>query len=699
MNVTKLQVGFRLQYMEFLNWGTFHDKIWRIEPDGNNSLLTGAVGSGKSTVVDALTCLIVPHHKITFNKAAGAESKERNLTSYVKGNYSSKSDEIVAGGKAVTLRYKDAADATFTVIIADFYNTGYDTHVSLAQVFWIENDRVQKLLLISSKPLVIKECFTKIGDVRELKRRLRGDAFIEVFDDNFAQYSQRFRQLFGMNSDKAIDLFYQTVSMKSVSSLTTFVREQMLERTDIKSQIEDLKKRFDNLNKAYSTVQEIRRQRDVLTPLVLLDTTFGDFEKRILHIDGMIQSIPCYFAEKKLELLEVEIDNCERKLVQMESQLQGVNKILNARRDAYHELTQDICNNGGTRLEQIANEIKQKEEERIRKSDKYDEYQVLVSTCELLTVNTEQTFFRNIKTIGPKMADFRKRQDAIMAENGRISGERGGVVDKIKVESHELESLKSRINQIPSEILSIRLQLATELGIKEEEIPFVGELLKVNEREKEWEGALERLLHGFGVSMLVPEKYYSQISGYVNTRRLMDSRNKGIRFEYFRVPDGFKPDKYAGETDADSVFGKIDIKPGTSFELWLEAELQKRFNLRCVPVEEFQKSGDVITREGQIKTGRLRHVKDDRRELWDRRNFVLGWTNKEKIMAIEKYLNQLREKQKGLDADLLKLSTENVDINQMLGKLNQLVGYNNWNELNWQEEVKKLLNWNKNGRS
>ncbi|MDR0681681.1 MAG: hypothetical protein LBG15_07540, partial [Dysgonamonadaceae bacterium] len=42
--------GFRLQYMEVFNWGTFHDKVFRIHPEGNNSLLTGANASGKSTL-------------------------------------------------------------------------------------------------------------------------------------------------------------------------------------------------------------------------------------------------------------------------------------------------------------------------------------------------------------------------------------------------------------------------------------------------------------------------------------------------------------------------------------------------------------------------------------------------------------------------------------------------------------------------
>ena len=280
------QVGHRLQYMELLNWGTFNDKIWRITPQGENSLLTGAVGSGKSTVVDALTCLLVPYNRITFNKAAGAEGKERNLASYIKGNYSSKSDELTNGSKAVSLRYTKTGEATFTVIIANFYNAGYNTHISLAQLLWIENgSNVRKLLLIGSEPLSIKEHFSGFTEVKELKKRLRANSSIEIFDDNFARYSQRFRQLFNMNSDKAIELFYQTVSMKSVSSLTGFVREQMLERTNIQEQIEGLKKRFDDLHQAHVAVMEARKQRDILAPLTDLDREYSDAEQQLHEIE------------------------------------------------------------------------------------------------------------------------------------------------------------------------------------------------------------------------------------------------------------------------------------------------------------------------------------------------------------------------------------------------------------------------------
>lgn len=63
--------GFRLQRLEVYNWGTFDKKVWIMRPEGRNALLTGDIGSGKSTLVDAVTTLLVPIQKIAYNKAAG----------------------------------------------------------------------------------------------------------------------------------------------------------------------------------------------------------------------------------------------------------------------------------------------------------------------------------------------------------------------------------------------------------------------------------------------------------------------------------------------------------------------------------------------------------------------------------------------------------------------------------------------------
>src|SRR5262245_42478739 len=86
--------GCRLRRLEVLNWGTFDQKVWSFPVDGRNALLTGDIGSGKSTLVDAVTTLLLPAYRIQYNKAAGASTRERDLRSYVLGHYKSERNEV-----------------------------------------------------------------------------------------------------------------------------------------------------------------------------------------------------------------------------------------------------------------------------------------------------------------------------------------------------------------------------------------------------------------------------------------------------------------------------------------------------------------------------------------------------------------------------------------------------------------------------
>ena len=75
-----------------------------VKPGGKNSLLTGDIGSGKSTLVDAVTTLLVAANRIAYNKAAGADTRrERTLRSYVLGHY--KSERSETSGRESRSRY------------------------------------------------------------------------------------------------------------------------------------------------------------------------------------------------------------------------------------------------------------------------------------------------------------------------------------------------------------------------------------------------------------------------------------------------------------------------------------------------------------------------------------------------------------------------------------------------------------------
>src|ERR1700675_463323 len=112
--------GFRLQQLEVYNWGTFDARVWVLNPHGENALLTGDIGSGKSTLVDAVTTLLVPAHRVAYNKAAGADTRERTLRSYVLGHYKAERNEQGGSGRPVALRGLNS----YSVILAVFHNAG-----------------------------------------------------------------------------------------------------------------------------------------------------------------------------------------------------------------------------------------------------------------------------------------------------------------------------------------------------------------------------------------------------------------------------------------------------------------------------------------------------------------------------------------------------------------------------------------------
>ena len=237
--------GFRLQRLEVFNWGTFDRRVWRLELGGRNCLLTGDIGSGKSTLVDAVTTLLLPAHRIAYNKAAGAQNRERDLRSYVLGFYKSERNEATGRSRPVGLR----GAGTYSVILGHFRNTGFDTDVTLAQVFWTKDGiggQPERFYVTADAELSIGEHFSDFGaELPALRKRLRriGAAVY----DHFPDYSRDYRRKLAIASEQAMDLFHQTVSMKSVGELNDFVREHMLEPFDAAGWVDKLVAHFEDL--------------------------------------------------------------------------------------------------------------------------------------------------------------------------------------------------------------------------------------------------------------------------------------------------------------------------------------------------------------------------------------------------------------------------------------------------------------------
>ncbi|MFH1985439.1 MAG: SbcC/MukB-like Walker B domain-containing protein [Pseudomonadota bacterium] len=667
--------GCRLHRFEVLNWGTFHRHIWTLAPGGENSLLTGDIGSGKSTLVDALTTLMVPPQRIVYNKAAGAETRERSLRSYVFGHFKSEKDADTLSAKSVALRDINS----YSAILAQFFNAGYERWFTLAQVFWSrETGSVpERFYVVATAPLTIAEDFSGFGtDVMDLKKRLGKQPGVQIFD-SYSKYATAFRRGLGIDNTQALDLFYQTVSMKSVGNLTDFVRRHMLEEPPVAERIEKICRQFDDLNRAHEAVLKAREQVAALAPIVAESARFAEIQQAISDLRLGRSALHAFFAEKKIFLLERRIRARSGSLEKLASRIEAGRIELENLRIKQRRIERAISDSGGRRLEEIAEEIFRLVAERTRIADKAKTFAHISRQLKRPVPTDEAGFVENRSHLAEAKAGVAAQQTDLENEmvEQRVDLERMNT--ELNTLESEIASLKGRKSNIPERNLAIRSHLIAALGLTGDDLPFAGELLRVKGTAADWEGAAERLLHNFGLSLLVPEIHYKIVAAHVDATHLAG------RLVYFKTTagSGRAPEPPA----ADALVRKLEIKPDTAFYNWLERELERRFSHTCCETPgAFRRCPTALTRAGQIKTGGIRHEKDDRYRIDDRTRFVLGWQNKEKIRALEKRFQGLEKARDAVVIELEKIYNRRKSAEEVRDRLQSLLSFERFAEIHWE---------------
>ncbi len=674
------RVGYRLQGLEVLNWGTFDKRVWRYTPQGRNGLLTGDIGSGKSTLLDAITTLLVPAQRVAYNKAAGADSRERSLRSYVLGHYKSERNQVTGSTRPVALR--DASK--WSVILGVFRNEGYDQVVTLAQVFWLKDPQGQpvRLYVAAERALAITEDFSGFGsDIGALRKRLRA-AGCELFD-TFPPYGAWLRRRFGIEHEQALELFHQTVSMKSVGNLTDFVRAHMLEPFDVGSRIEALIHHFDDLDRAHQAVLQAKRQVELLEPLVDDGRQHQTLAAQIQGWRDGRDALRPYFARLKGELLEHRLALLTTEAARLDGQIARLDAQREAERVEVARLERAVRDNGGDRLQEMAAQIRRLEQDKALRQQKSDRYQDLLARIDEPAPADEAGFLAQTHGIARRAEDLR---DALSDVDNREREEdfafRKGREEHADL-SQEIDSLQRRRSNIDAAQVRIREALCAALSIAEEELPFAGELIQVRDEERAWEGAAERLLRGFGLALLVPDAHYRSVADWVDRQHL------GARLVYFHV----RPRKAApaASLHPQSLVRKLVIKPDSPHYDWLEQELRQRFDVACCETgEQFRREGRAITRAGQFKEPGGRHEKDDRRRIDDRSRYVLGWSNADKLRTLRDQRAGLEERLATLGQRIATIQQTRSELRSRLETLARLEEFTRFADIDWMGVAREI---------
>ena len=454
----------------------------------------------------------------------------------------------------------------------------------------------------------------------------------------------------------------------------------MLEAFDVAPRMQALISHFDDLHRAHEAVLKAKRQVEQLTPLVADCSRYDELNTQAEQLRRCREALKSYFAGRKAELLDARLSHLDQELLRQASLIERLEQKKAAQQGEERGLRRAMGDNGGDRIESLGAEIERLEHDKGRRLAKAQRYDELRRSLGLLTMDSADDFLAQRQTCGQLLEAAADREAVIQNELNEV-----GVAFAQGRQEHgalagEIESLQERRSNIDAQQIAMRGALSAALRLDEAEMPFAGELIQVRDDERDWEGAAERMLRNFGLSLLVPDEHYAVVSAWVDRTHL-----KG-RLVYFRVRAARKDAR--GDTSAlhaDSLVRKLAVKPDSPFYGWLERELAHRFDVACCSSQEqFRRETRAITRGGQTKAPGERHEKDDRHRLDDRSRYVLGWSNEAKIAALQGKARTLEASLGAIGARLSKLQQDQRLAREHLQALNKLDEYRDFGELDWQ---------------
>ena len=524
-NTSSEVAGFKLDYLEVWNWGTFDKKVYHMNLHGNNSLLTGANASGKSTLIDALLTLMVPLKRQRFyNQSSGVEKKgNRTEESYFFGNYGNQQQEGAASTTTLRLRDKGAR----SVLLASFCNVDKRV-VTLFQVRYYTGEELKVLFGVARESLTIERDFSEFDLHGDWRKRLtkkyntnETKRTIEFFDGPVA-YGEKMITLFGMRSDKALTLFNQIVGVKVLDDLDSFIRTNMLEELPAEEKYQELKDNFQNLMEAKTNIDKVKEQIAQLEPINALTEELKAIDIRVVKMEQEKSVAAYWFAARTVDLCDKELVCCKSDLRKLEDRLKELKVQKGELEQEQMRLTVAIEKDEvGQQIHEIEKEINQRVRIRDNRKAKAEEYDKLAKLVKMEQSPDVEVFEINRATAKREKDALQVTIDRqLMEEKRQAQNRQDEISSNIEERMATIRYLQQHKNNISGRVAEIRDEILEAVGATTEEIPFIGELICVKDDERDWEYSIERILHNFALRLVVPEKYYKQVNEYVNGHNL-----------------------------------------------------------------------------------------------------------------------------------------------------------------------------------
>ncbi len=666
---------WRAGLLQMVNWGGFAG-LTTVPLGGDATMISGASGVGKSTILDAYTALMMPSDTKfngASNDAVSGRARgvgQRNLLSYLRGAVDVVDDPRT--GRPVEKLLRGRGVDTWGAVAMTFVNDRGGSFTAL-RTYYVprratRSSEVQMQLVTHEGRLDLQGLEVAVGErfhANTLKKLWPGVRVHRTYAEFAEVLHARLGIGAGGDGAKALRLLARIQAGNQVRSVDELYKDMVLERPATYAAADRAIEHFDDLDAAHAAMRTEEEKLALLEPITGLHERRVAAARRLAELDsyGVTAAgdtpLRQWLLRTHLRLVEAAVEANRDERAATSEALAGARSAesaLVADLEAAKEAHRDA---GGGDLQALAAQVDHERTIREERAARLAELEERVYPLVGLTgpdgddAPDLDSALDSASGFAALQLHARKQLAAGEDARARLRAERDDVRDALvplKEEQtalrRERASLESRAGRVPSYLHELRAEVARAAGMSPEELPYVAELLDVAPEESRWRTAIETVLGGTARTMLVPLERLAHFSAAIDGLRLR------TRFTFQGVELDLPG---TGPSDPERVAGKLLFKD-SPFSGWVQQHVaEPARNAFCVETAAgLDGPGFRVTEAGQTRNGRRgAHGRGEQRS-------IIGFSNEEAVAEV--------------DAQLARLERELLEVDDRLAAIDRRAG-------------------------
>lgn len=634
---------WKVEKLQLLAWGGFHSHTV-VEFAPTVTLLSGASGTGKSTLLDGYIALLMDSgtpfngasNDATIGRARGFE--QRSLVSYLRGKMDT--NRSAAGElEDQVLRGRDSA--TWGALAVTFIDD-QDRRYTVARLYYVPRSATK------DRDLVRKMCTIEgtvhLPDLEPFaagkfdKRAVEGRLANLKMHDSYAAFAQAFCTRLGIgphgDGARALRLLARIQAGHQIPTVDDLYKKLVLEQPGTYAAADAAVEHFKDLEDAYAAMESEAKKAEVLAPIPALWEEREAAREKVRLIDtfglGYSQDDTPFGLWKLTtedRLLEAVEDN-----LRAERETFGKAKRTAQEREADLNISKANVeaalaeNDSHATVARLDADLDRLRLARAAARERRDTFDRLTAPLNL-KIESEDDFDAARATSKEFLDGFQATLDDLDRQRALLNRQVAAPLTEKDDLAVERESLKDRKGRMDHRLHVARLAMAHAAGMRPEDLPFVGELIDVRDGEQRWRKAIETTLFGIARVMLVDANHLDRFS------RAIDQADIPARVNFQGIDlSAFQPENL----DPRYISGKLDFKD-TPFTNWVLDRLTgDDTDALCVNTpDELSGGGQRVTINGQTRRGRSgAHGSNNA-------PYVIGFSSVDRLREIDGRISEL----------------------------------------------------------